>query len=97
MPSEQIAEHFIGRQRELEVFKQWLTDSGTPWIMYFYDVLKEKEKKGGVGKTWLLKKCALLAEQLRPETTIVMIDFFDLATRDAHELRNEVVAELMLI
>ena len=94
MPSQQIAEHFIGRQREIEVFKQWLTGSEEPWILYFYDALKEKEKKGGVGKTWLLRKCALLAKQLRPETTIVMIDFFNIASRDGIAVAQRIVEAL---
>ena len=94
MPSQQIAEHFIGRQKEIEVFKQWLTDSEAPWILYFYDALKEKEKKGGVGKTWLLRKCALLAKQLRPDTTIVMIDFFNIASRDGIAVAERIVEAL---
>ncbi len=94
MPSQQIADHFIGRQKEIEVFKQWLTDSVAPWILYFFDALEEKEKKGGVGKTWLLRECALLAKQLRPETTIVMIDFFNIASRDGIAVAERIVEAL---
>lgn len=94
MPSQQIDEHFIGRQKELEVFRQWFTGSEVPWIVHFYDALKEKEKKGGVGKTWLLRECALLAKQLRPETAVVMIDFFNIASRDGIAVAERIVEAL---
>ncbi len=94
MASNQNVEHFVGRQREINGFKQWLTDSEALWILYFYDALKEKEKKGGVGKTWLLRECALLAKQLRPNTTIVMIDFFNIASRDGIAVAQRIVEAL---
>ena len=82
MPSQQITDNFIGRSRELRIFTQWLADTDSPWILYFYDAIKEKSKKGGIGKTWLLRQCAMLAKQYQPNIAIVMIDFFDITYRD---------------
>ncbi|HEY4033719.1 MAG TPA: tetratricopeptide repeat protein [Ktedonobacteraceae bacterium] len=94
MLSQEIISNFIGRSRELKIFKQWLTDSDAPWILYFYDAIEEKSKKGGIGKTWLLKQCAMLARQRQPDIAIVMIDFFDIAYRDGVAIAEHIVKEL---
>jgi len=94
MLSQEIISNFIGRSRELKIFKQWLIDSDAPWILYFYDAIEEKSKKGGIGKTWLLKQCAMLARQRQPDIAIVMIDFFDIAYRDGVAIAERIVKEL---
>ena len=91
---EEVVTYFIGRNKEIEIFKQWLQDPKAPWILYFHDAVQEKQREGGVGKTWLLRKCAMLAKQLRPDTTIVMIDFFDIADQDGFTVARHVVEGL---
>lgn len=75
---------FIGRKKELSLFRQWLTsrDPDAPWILYVHDALEDQEKKGGVGKTWLLGQFASLAQELYPDTVVVHVDFFNVADRD---------------
>ena len=75
-------DNFIGRNKEIVLFEQWLNTMTAPYILYFYDALDEEEKKGGIGKTWLLRRCATLARQKNPAMAIVMIDFFNVADRD---------------
>jgi tetratricopeptide (TPR) repeat protein len=94
VPLQQLEESFLGRTREIEIFNRWLVDPEAPWILYFHDELEKKEKKGGIGKTWLLKKCAELARQQRPEAVVVMIDFFNLIYRDGLAIAERVVQEL---
>lgn len=48
---EQLANHFVGRSTEIDIFMHWMEDPKSPWILYFYDAIQEKEKKGGVGKS----------------------------------------------
>src|SRR5690348_1052306 len=91
---QQIEQHFIGRARELEIFTDWLNDPTSPWILYFYDAIEKQEKKGGIGKTWLLRRCQQLAHQLRRDLGIVFIDFFNLADRDRFTIAERVVAAL---
>ena len=75
---------FIGREKEIGLFRKWLTnkDPDAPWILYIHDALEEREKKGGVGKTRLLEQFALLAQELYPDTVVVHVDFFNVADRD---------------
>jgi len=94
MLSQQITSNFIGRSRELRIFTQWLTDADSPWILYFYDAIEENAKKGGIGKTWLLRQCAMLARQYQSDVAIVMIDFFDIAYRDGVAVAERIVQEL---
>ncbi len=91
------ADNFIGRQDEIALFKQWLTTPTSPWILYFHDALEDEGKKGGVGKTWLLRRCAMLAKQENPATTIVMIDFFNVADRDGVAVAERFVKELRVV
>jgi tetratricopeptide (TPR) repeat protein len=87
------ADGFVGRKEEIEYFITWLTSPTSPWILYFYDALEEEEKKGGVGKTWLLRRCAELARD-RLQATVVMIDFFNVADRDGIVVAEHIVKEL---
>jgi tetratricopeptide (TPR) repeat protein len=94
--SQEIIKHFIGRQEELTLFRNWLTsrDPEAPKILYFYDSEEAIEKKGGVGKTWLLSACAHLAHTLYPDLVIVHVDFFNVADRDAIVIANRVIEAL---
>ena len=94
--SQQISKRFIGRQEEQAIFKHWLTnlDTEAPWLLYFYDHEKAVEKKGGVGKTWLLSVCADLARTLYPDMVIVHVDFFNVADRDPIVIASRVIDAL---
>jgi tetratricopeptide (TPR) repeat protein len=85
---------FIGREQELTIFKDWMmnNDPEAPWILYFHDKLEEK--KGGVGKTWLLRQCATVAREIFPDITIVSIDFFNIADRDGIVIAEHAVEAL---
>lgn len=96
MSPQQSAENFIGRQKEIELFTQWLATPNEPWIFYIYDALSEPEKKGGVGKTRLLRRYATLAKQANLKTTIAMIDFFSVADRDGIAVAERLVQELQV-
>ncbi len=87
-------DNFIGRTKEIELFEQWLYTETAPWILLFYDALEEEEKKGGIGKTWLLRRCAALARQKNPAMTIVMIDFFNVGDRDGLAVAERIVRDL---
>ena len=96
MQSQHIAQYFIGRERELDIFREWLLtpSSEAPWILYFYDALQLAEKKGGVGKTWLLQQCEKLAKDIYPDIVVVRIDFFNIADRDGPIIGDRVVHAL---
>lgn len=94
MTTREENEHFIGRAQELRQFERWLQDPQAPWILYFYDVAAEQEKKGGVGKTWLLRRCAQLAARRSPEFAVIMVDFFSIEDRDRLFLAERVVQTL---
>ena len=81
-------QRFIGHTSELDTFKRWLTntDPNAPWILFFHDAFEQPEKKGGVGKTWLLRECAALAKQHDEQVAVVIIDFFSIADRDGAEI-----------
>jgi tetratricopeptide (TPR) repeat protein len=86
--------HFIGRRQEIQQFKGWLQDSNSPWILYFSDATEEQEKKGGIGKTWLLRHCVEIVDQEYPTIAVLMIDFFNVEERDRLFLAEKVVREL---
>src|SRR6266487_930115 len=94
MLDEQIAEHFIGHTKELEIFEQWLTHLDGPWILFFHDATNVPAKKGGVGKTWLLRKCAKIAKARDKDVAIVVIDFFNIGDRDGVEIAQRIVKSL---
>lgn len=92
-------ERFVGRKEEIAFFEQWLqtTDSDAPWILYLYDKLEEREKKGGVGKTWLLRQFATVARQISSDLVIVSIDFFNVVDRDGVVIAIRVVEAIKAI
>jgi len=94
MQSQHIKRYFIGRERELHVFREWLLNPEAPWILYFHDALQPAEKKGGIGKTWLLQQCEQLAREIYSDIVIVRIDFFNIADRDGPTIGDRVVTAL---
>ncbi|HEU5229772.1 MAG TPA: hypothetical protein VFU49_18280, partial [Ktedonobacteraceae bacterium] len=89
-----IEQDFIGREKELEVFIDWLSNPQAPWILYFYDKLEAAHKKGGVGKTWLLRRCQELARQKQQNLAIATIDFFNIEDRDAVTIAQYIVSAI---
>lgn len=85
-----VPDDFIGRTTEIGLFLNWLSSHNGPWILYLHDKFEEKERKGGVGKTWLLRKFAQLAMQ-QTQTIVVMVDFFNVADRDGIAIAEHVI------
>lgn len=96
MLDEQIVTKFIGHRQELDLFEQWLTssDPDSPWILFFHDATDIPSQKGGVGKTWLLRKCALMAKQHNKDIAVATVDFFSVADRDGVTIAQRVVESL---
>jgi tetratricopeptide (TPR) repeat protein len=96
MEIEVTRDPFIGREKEIVYFKQWLTntDPDAPWILSLYDALTDPSKQGGVGKTWLLRKFSDIAKQIFPDIVTVYIDFFNIADRDGVAVAEHVVKAL---
>src|SRR6266566_6083008 len=81
---------FIGREQEIAFLTAWLADVNAPSIVYIHDALEEKEKKGGIGKTWLLRRFYELVEQ-QQNVIHVVIDFFNVLDRDSVVIAERVV------
>src|SRR5437899_8694142 len=96
MENADVRERFVGREAEIAHFKEWLTgiDPESPWILYLYDMLDDPDKKGGVGKTWLLRKFSEVAKETQPDIVTVYIDFFNITDRDGAVVAERVVAAL---
>jgi hypothetical protein len=90
METQEKRSHFIGRKHEIQLFTDWLQQPDSPWILYFHDKTEEPEKKGGIGKTWLLRQCAQEARQY-PNTGVLMVDFFSVDDRDRLFLAEKIV------
>ncbi|GHO93576.1 hypothetical protein KSF_036240 [Reticulibacter mediterranei] len=90
METQEKKSHFIGREQEIQQFTTWLHQPDAPWILYFHDKTEEPEKKGGIGKTWLLRECAKEARQ-HPDIGVLMVDFFSVDDRDRLFLADKIV------
>jgi len=99
MEDVQIEQEFIGHEREIEFFTQWLlaTDPQRAWILFFSDALEKPEQKGGVGKTWLLRKCAALTRSLRKDIAIVPLDFFRVVDRNSITIAQSVAQSVQMV
>lgn len=76
-------ENFIGRTKELSQLMRWLENTNGSRIFYLYDALEDPTKKGGIGKTWLLRKfMANLVEQQK-KFIPVFFDLFNITDRNA--------------
>jgi len=94
MSIQHSTEEFIGRRREIDIFSRWLDDMNAPTILYFHDALKEEDKKGGIGKTWLLNKCLSLVNEQHTNIVPVFFDFFNVSDRDGVVVAERVVQAL---
>ncbi len=94
MVQEYLQDPFIGRKRELEIYRSWLVNMWDRRILYFYDHEPDEQKKGGVGKTRLLEQCVALTRKQYPDITVVMIDFFSVADRDSIAIAVHIYKQL---
>jgi len=94
MQNSQVSEQFIGRNNELKIFTAWLADPHAPHILYFHDAVEEPEKKGGIGKTWLLRRCQILAREQYLDLAITSIDFFNVGDRNGVVVAERIVEAL---
>lgn len=85
---------FIGREEEIRFLFAWLTSNTQPPIVYLYDVLDKPEQKGGIGKTWLLRKFYERVKEEFPNVIPVMVDLFTIADRDSITISRRVVQTL---
>jgi tetratricopeptide (TPR) repeat protein len=94
-PTNSIEDKFIGREREIAIFEQWLEKIHTTRsILYFHDAASEPEKKGGIGKTRLLERCIEIAKAKNEKLIIVRVDFFQIIDRDGRTIVERVYDEL---
>lgn len=91
---QEAAENFIGRDKEIRLYQEWLANPASPWILYFHDALTEPGKKGGIGKTWLLRRCISLTRELHQDIAIVGIDFFNIDDRQGIIIAQQVLEKL---
>src|SRR5438876_11203293 len=85
-----LIREFIGRDQELTLLARWLGKAEAPSIVYIHDALKEKEKKGGVGKTWLLRMFYEFVGQEYKNIIPVTMDFFNVLDRDGVVIAEKV-------
>jgi tetratricopeptide (TPR) repeat protein len=90
MYSQPTMNRFIGREKEIAHFKDWLNNTHAPRVLYFHDAAEEPERKGGIGKTFLLRYCADLVSE-RKDISIVNADFFSVGNRDSIFLAEHVI------
>src|SRR6266700_312753 len=86
-------EEFIGRDQEIKLFSSWLEDSSAHRILFFHDA-EDQERKGGIGKTRLLKRLIALVNERYKNFIPVPIDFFNITERNAIIVAERVVRGL---
>src|SRR5258708_9233036 len=89
-----ITKDFIDRDGELDIFMRWLEDPNAAKIIYIYDATDEKNKKGGIGKTWLLNKYITLARESPWNSLTILMDFFKVADRDGIVVAKRIIRVL---
>ena len=69
-------ELFIGRENEIKQLEELLRDRNAKRkkIVFLYDATQVKEKKGGIGKTWLLNRFKSIAKQKEFKDNYIVID-----------------------
>jgi len=97
MLNQQNSNEFIGRKREIGIYEDWLADPTSPWILYFHDALREQDKKGGIGKTWLLRKCIELTNEQHPDIALISVDFFNIDDRQGITIARQVIERLQTL
>lgn len=87
---------FIERTQETRIFKDWLQQTRSPASrILFLNSKPELEKKGGLGKTWLLRHFSEIAqEEEGGKHTVVMIDFLHIRDRSGETIAECIVDEL---
>ncbi len=94
-----MTENFIGRKKELAQLIQWLENADDSLLFYLHDESEDPAKKGGIGKTWLLRKFAMhISGQLKLQSKIipVFIDFFNVIDRDGITIAERVIQALRI-
>lgn len=91
-----VKEPFVGREKEVTEFSQWLADPNpdASWILSVYETQTDPSKQGGVGKSRLLRKFSDIAKQTLPNTVIAYVDFFNIADRDGVAIAQRVASAL---
>jgi tetratricopeptide (TPR) repeat protein len=95
---EDSEENVVRREDTLKIFQDWLqsSDSRQPPVLFFYDQPAEDKRKGGIGKSWLLRQCAqMLADS--PDIAVVRVDFFSIRDRSGIELARRILAALQQV
>jgi tetratricopeptide (TPR) repeat protein len=95
MFEEREAQSFIGRTEELTFFQSWLEkkDPHASSILFFHEGPEGILPKGGIGKSWILRRCREIVSE-RKECAVVIVDFFSIQDRDGVELARRIVAGL---
>lgn len=85
----------VRRKDALQIFHHWLlaTDPQEPPVLFFYDQPTEDQRKGGIGKSWLLRQCVDMLANF-PDITVVRVDFFSIRDRSGIEIAQRVLAAL---
>jgi tetratricopeptide (TPR) repeat protein len=88
---------FVGRKREMEVFKSFLLPECPHTVLYVYSAPDDPAQKGGLGKTWLLQE---FIEYRDPPVTDSLlwssgiIDFYYLTNRSDVGILRRMTAEI---
>lgn len=85
---------FIGRDKEIQLFTDWLHDSAQPQLFFIHDASTQKNEQGGIGKTRLLRELYRKIEQEQPQIIPVLIDFFSPEDRDGVTIARRVISVL---
>ena len=87
-------DEFVGREKAIESFSDWLTstDPHKPKTLFLHSEPK-LQKKGGVGKTRLLRRFADIAKQ-QEDTTVAVIDFLNVDDRSGVTIAKHIVEAL---
>jgi tetratricopeptide (TPR) repeat protein len=85
-----LTEEFIGRVQEIAFLLQWLKDENAAPIIYIHDALEESERKGGIGKTWLLRRLYELVQE-QNNVIVVPVDFFNVTDRSGVVIAERVI------
>lgn len=92
---EDSEENVIRREDTLKVFQDWLeaSDDRQPPVLFFYDQAGEDQRRGGIGKSWLLRQCAQMLATAA-DRAVVRVDFFSIRDRSGIEIARRILAAL---
>ncbi len=95
--SQQIFEQdhrFIGREKEIQMFMQWINDPTQTPLFHIHDASTQKNEQGGIGKTRLLRELYSFVEKDQPQMIPVLVDFFSPEDRDGITIAKRVARAL---